>query len=52
MLSGYKTYILCGLAAGFMVLGNGLEAVTNPEELIELIKVAAVATLRAGVNKA
>lgn len=49
MLSGYKTYILTGMAAGFLVLSGGLESVTNIEQLVELLKVAALATIRAGV---
>lgn len=51
MLSGWKTYIICGTAAGLLVLGNGLEAVTSTEELLKLLQVAAIATLRAGVAK-
>ena len=52
MLSGWKTYVLTGAAAALLVLGNGIEVVTNTEELIKLLQVAAIAALRAGVAKA
>ena len=52
MLSGLKTYILTGAAAALLVLSNGLEAVTNVDELVKLLQVAAIAALRAGVAKA
>lgn len=51
MLSGYKTYILTGLAALLIVVGNGLENITNLDEFVKLLQTGAIAALRAGVGK-